>query len=552
MNITIRLEETKDYPIVEEITRNAFWGCMDSPTCEGEHLLVHMLRQLPAFVPELNFVAEMDGKLMGHIIYSRTKIVTADNRDVPVLTFGPVSVLPEYKCMGIGSMLIRHSIVQAKTLGYRGIIIYGHPDYYPRFGFNRAAAYGITTKEGYNFDAFMALPLYDGAFDGVSGRYFQDDAFDIDPDENTAFDKRFPPKKPAVLAPIELITKQLPKKAVQALHDKQIKYVGTLLRYSGTEMLEWDGMGEQDIVKINQALKELGQPPKLLPTSPILQLAQMGIRIPMIEPLREKAGIAVYRVESEGQKYILKVFANSEDRREITNYQMLAALNIPVLPMLRHTQCALLLPDISNSSDYRLGCEEDLSDTQVATAIARWYKILHAKGQEYLAQHTPLLYDENDMITIDNIEALALKSNTPQNILWKTIRVKFEEITQRIHNLIRTITYNDFYWTNLVVAKDKSSAMMLDFNLLGKGYAYADVRNVTSSMTKEAAAAFCQEYGVDHLCDEEKAADAFLSPIITLIAAYNQEQFPQWAKYSLEELHSGAVLQNLIAWLDKN
>ncbi|MDD2283080.1 MAG: hypothetical protein PHD92_06775, partial [Eubacteriales bacterium] len=319
--------------------------------------------------------------------------------------------------------------------------------------------------------------------------------------------------------------------------------------YSGVEMLRWEGVEEQNLVQINHILKELGQPEKLLPSSYILQLAQMGVRMPVVKKIREKAGIAVYRVESEAEHYVLKVFENPEDRREIENYKILASLCIPTLPMLKHTACALLLPDVESSREYRLGCEGDLADIQVATAIAKWYKELHRKGRTYMRQNNPALYDETDKITISNLEMVAGKTNTAENALWPLVRQGFAEIRRRIVGLPHTLTYNDFYWTNLVVARDQSAAMMLDFNLLGKGYAYSDLRNVTSSLSPEAADAFMREYGEDFGGAEEKTAHGFLAPLVALVIACERESFPRWAEPALEELKSGAILDSLSRWL---
>ena len=550
MNITLRLEQPKDYRAVEELTREAFWGSMNHPTCDGEHLLVHKLRDLPSFVPELDFVAEADGQLAGHIIYSTAKVITPEGGEIEVLSFGPISVLPEYKRMGVGSALMRHSISEAKKLGYRAIIFYGHPDYYPRFGFNRASAFGITSENGKSFDALMAMPLYDGALDGVSGRFVYDAVYDTDPKEVEEFDKTFSPKEPVVLPPIKLLTAKLPENAKRAFETRKIEYVSQLQGYSGVEMLRWDGVEEQNMVQINHNLKALGQPEKLLPSSYILQLAQMGVRMPVVQKIREKAGIAVYRVESEAEQYVLKVFENPGDRREIENYKLLASLGIPTLPMLKHTACALLLPDVENSQEYRLGCEADLSDIQVASAVAKWYKELHSKGRAYMRQNNPALYDETDKITISNLDMVADKTNTAENALWPIIRKRFAEIRRRIAGLPRTLTYNDFYWTNLVVARDLSSAMMLDFNLLGKGYVYSDLHNVTSSLSPEAAATFWREYGEDFGGEEEKAAHAFLSPLVGLVVACERKSFPRWAEPALAELKGGAVLDSLTGWLD--
>jgi predicted N-acetyltransferase YhbS len=550
MNIKIRLEQPGDYRAVEELTREAFWGSMNYPTCDGEHLLVHKLRSLPSFVPELDFVAEADGKLVGHIIYSMAKVITPDDREVEVLNFGPISVLPEYKRKGVGSALLRHSISEAKKLGYRAIIFYGHPDYYPRLGFNRASAYGITSENGRSFDALMAMPLYDGALDDVTGRYIEDSAYNIDSKEAEEFDKGFPPKEPAVLPPIKLLTDKLTENAKRAFDTREIRYISQLQGYSGVEILSWDGIEEQDLAQINHILKEYGQPEKLFPASHILQLAKMGVRLPVVQKIRKKTGISVYRVESESEHYVLKVFENPESRREIKNYEMLASLCIPTLQILKNTECALLLPNMENSSKYRLGCEADLSDVQVAISIAKWYKELHIKGQMYIRQNNPVLYDETDKITMSNLDIVAHKTNTAENELWHIIRKRFKEIRNRIDNLPRTLTYNDFYWTNLVVAQDKSSAMMLDFNLLGKGYAYGDIRNVTGSLSKEAADAFLHEYGDDFYGKEEKLADKFLAHLVTLVRACELNSFPGWAERSLEELKDGTILNSLIEWLD--
>lgn len=122
-------------------------------------------------------------------------------------------------------------------------------------------------------------------------------------------------------------------------------------------------------------------------------------------------------------------------------------------------------------------------------------------------------------------------------------------IRSRIDALRRTLTYNDFYWTNLIVSKNGESALMFDYNLLGKGIAYGDIRNVTSSLSNDASEAFIQEYG-DNIDEEEKKADAFISPLVTLISACEHETFPSWAKGSLEELKNGDVLKHLKEWLN--
>ncbi len=547
MSIVSRRERPEDYRAVENLTREAFWG-FTSPTCD-EHYLVHLLRSVPAFVPELDFVAEMDGRLVGNVMYSRARVVDDNGNETEVLTFGPLSVLPAYWHCGVGSALMRHSIREAKQMGYRAIVFYGHPDYYPRFGFRNAKAFGITTPNGKNFDALMAMSLHDGALDGVSGAFHEDPVFAVKSEDAEAFDRTFPQKEPASMIPIDVLTDKLEPAARKAFAEHNITTIAWLNRLSGREVLEWEGIDAHSMAVINQTLREHGYAEKLLPSSTVLQLAEMGVRIPVVKPIRVKDGISVYRLESEGERYVLKAFDRPKDRREIENYKLLTSLGVPVLPMLKYTSNALLLPDVESDTRFRLGCADDLSDTRTAAALARWYKTLHEKGRVHVSTHGSALYDETDVVTPLNMDMVAEKTGTRANALWGTLRERFADVRRLIGSLPRTLTYNDFYWTNLVVSRDRTSAMMLDFNLLGKGYAFADIRNVTSSLTADANEAFLSEYGTNGIGEEERLADAALSPLTTLFFACEREVFPRWANASLEELKNGALLESLLRWL---
>lgn len=197
--ITMRLEELSDHRVVENLTREAFWGS-EGPKC-NEHLVLHRLRDAAGFVPELDFVAEVDGVVVGHIVYTLARVVGA-NAAWDVLTFGPLSVLPSHQRTGIGSALMRHTLAEATRLGHRAVVVYGHPSYYPRFGFARAADYGITAPGGATFDGLMALALVDGGLDGVRGEVHIDPAFEVTPEDADAFDATFPPKEPATTVPV--------------------------------------------------------------------------------------------------------------------------------------------------------------------------------------------------------------------------------------------------------------------------------------------------------------------------------------------------------------
>ena len=202
MELIIRLETPADHYAVEEITRDAFWEFWDSEYRESgkricdEHLLVHKLRNVEAFVPELNYIAEADGKIVGHIIYTKSWIESEDGTKHETLTFGPLTVTPEYQRKGIGKALMKHTLTKAKELGYRAVLIFGHPEYYPRVGFKRAGDFGLTTPDGKTFDAFMVYPLYNGALNEIKGKYYIDPVYeDLPQEEVLEFDKRFPPKE---------------------------------------------------------------------------------------------------------------------------------------------------------------------------------------------------------------------------------------------------------------------------------------------------------------------------------------------------------------------
>ena len=197
MKINVRLEEEKDYRRVEEITRAAF-GYPDRIKrgqigCPYEHWMVHELRHRDGIMA-LSLVAELeDGTIVGHIICSKA-VVKKENRVLPVLNFGPLSVLPEYQRRGVGGALIQAMIGRAKLLDYGAILFFGRPEYYPRFGFKEADVYGIADAEGDNYPSFMAMELKEGYLKEVyGGKYFESDIYDDERNRETvrAFDREF-------------------------------------------------------------------------------------------------------------------------------------------------------------------------------------------------------------------------------------------------------------------------------------------------------------------------------------------------------------------------
>lgn len=255
--ITLRLERPEDYPAVNALIREAFWG-LHRPDC-NEHLLAHKLRQSPSFVPELDYVAEVDGRLAGSILYTRARIVREDGDAVPVLCFGPLSVLPEYQSTGVGAALMRHTIGLARALGHRAIVIFGHPDYYPRFGFGRAADFGIRTQDGSGFDAFMALPLFEGALSDADGVFHEAPEFyALEESQLADFEQGFPPKERAVLTPTATLLEQLPQPARGAIEALGVPMLSHLAGKSQRELARLPGVDTQAIETIRRVMTEHG------------------------------------------------------------------------------------------------------------------------------------------------------------------------------------------------------------------------------------------------------------------------------------------------------
>lgn len=193
MEVLIQRTKSDDFLITENITRETFWNLF-KPGCD-EHLVLHNSRKSNCYISDLDLVALLKDSIIGHIITTKAKVVDPQNNEHKVLCVGPISVLPEFQKKGIGNKLLNESISIAKKLDYSGMILFGHPDYYHRFGFINAQKYGITTKDGMNFEPFMALELHQDAFINVSGKFYEDKAFEINEEELNEFEKLFPKKE---------------------------------------------------------------------------------------------------------------------------------------------------------------------------------------------------------------------------------------------------------------------------------------------------------------------------------------------------------------------
>ncbi len=182
----IRNEQPADYAAVEEVTRKAFYN-MYIPGCV-EHYLVHIMRGHEDFIPELDFVAELDGQIIGNIMYTKARLVDENDAEKPILTFGPVSILPEYQRKGYGKMLMEHSFDRAAAMGYDVIVIFGSPANYVSRGFVSCRKYNIFLENGKCPSAMMVKELVPGALDGRKWIYYDSPVMAISEEDAQKYD----------------------------------------------------------------------------------------------------------------------------------------------------------------------------------------------------------------------------------------------------------------------------------------------------------------------------------------------------------------------------
>lgn len=195
-NIIIRPEKKTDYKNTENLTREAFWNVY-RPGC-FEHYVLHCYRSDPDFIPELDFVMELDGKLIGQVIYVRSQIECDDGRKIPIMTFGPISIAPEFKRQGYGKRLLDYSIERAKEMGTGALAITGNIDFYGKSGFVPAKTKGVRYADDPDADYFLIKELKEGFLNGISGTYKDPEGYFVcekDPDGFKKFEKEFPKKR---------------------------------------------------------------------------------------------------------------------------------------------------------------------------------------------------------------------------------------------------------------------------------------------------------------------------------------------------------------------
>lgn len=190
----IRLETPADYRTVENINREAFWNL--SVPGANEHYFAHVMRNHADFVPELDFVIEVDGKVIASIMYTKSKLINESGMEKDILSFGPICVLPEYQRMGYGKVLIEHSFAKAIKLGYDTIVIFGNPDNYVSRGFKSCIRYNVCLEGDIFPTALLVKELREGVLDGQKWYYHESPVSELLNDEEKIklFDSEFPYK----------------------------------------------------------------------------------------------------------------------------------------------------------------------------------------------------------------------------------------------------------------------------------------------------------------------------------------------------------------------
>ena len=195
-NIVIRLEKKEERREVENLVRESFWNVY-RPGCL-EHFVLHELRNDADFVPHLDLVMLLDGRIIGQNVFVRAAIKSDSGEDLPIMTMGPICIAPEFKRQGYGKILLDYSLERAKEMGCGAVCFEGSIGFYGKSGFTYASEFGIRyhgLPEGADQSFFLCKELAAGYLDGVTGEYSTPAGYFVDEAAAEEFDKRFPPKE---------------------------------------------------------------------------------------------------------------------------------------------------------------------------------------------------------------------------------------------------------------------------------------------------------------------------------------------------------------------
>ena len=250
-NITIRPETPQDYYNVELLTRDTSLGYYGGEA--DTHLLVHKFRRSKQFVPELSFVAELNGKLAGFIMYTRSKIIAKNRTYGDTLCLQMLYAAHWAQCRGVGTALVRHTLPLAKEMGFRAVLFCGNPDYYPRLGFRPAFEFGVGKEMN---EHFHCMPLYEGALEGIRDGRYKELNLSVTKRQVRRFNRRFPPPDASWMKPIETLLDQLEPSAREAIAGLGLRMLYQMCRQSERSVADLPGIDEDALETIRTVMKE--------------------------------------------------------------------------------------------------------------------------------------------------------------------------------------------------------------------------------------------------------------------------------------------------------
>ena len=288
-----------------------------------------------------------------------------------------------------------------------------------------------------------------------------------------------------------------------------------------------------------------------------VSLSKLGVpagEIRRVETISVRPGRRLYRIRTHKGSYVLKSFPVGNPGNEIKGYSLLRQLSVPTLDVIAMTETDLLLEDLTCSETWRLATEPDAGDRHVRRAVARWYWHFHEKGSALAASGSglpPFLKREEDLLDRAGIESAGRALGLSRMDSWRLAADHIDLLKRSLSDFGTTLNYNDFHWTNLALSRKSGpgmEAIVFDYDLLGIGTRYSDVRNAVGSLSGEAIAGFQEVYGsVD---PGEKTLDRPLATLYALVSAARMVMFPKWAEESRQTVLNGTFKTDLLQAVD--
>ena len=199
--LIIRNEAPEDFHAVESLTREAFWNVYCPGACE--HYLLHVMRDSPAFVAKLDFVAELEGRVIGNVVFVVSHIDMDNGKRLEVLSMGPIAIVPKYQRHGVGRRLVAHALAKASESDYAAVLLCGEPNLYNKYGFEQAEKYSIRNADN-NYSPALHIYWLKSYMIQSGGRYYENEVYEIANEDVEAYDKLFPYKEKISGTPSQL------------------------------------------------------------------------------------------------------------------------------------------------------------------------------------------------------------------------------------------------------------------------------------------------------------------------------------------------------------